>query len=331
MYKRMKLDELLTVQTWFFDRMRELQNREGHQSFLGFLKWLCENCNRTYFFQKNRPYIRIYNDDWTIRIVDETEKIDVLLSPEWVQRLHNILKDVGTMKGISSNQSILEGLLDEYRAWKLRTIEGKPYLVYDIETTFGDWVGQYFEMSYDIDSTEEHSSELTYTYVDRTDMKALADRLLAFDGRIIWYNNIGFDNPVLLKNCWYSDEQLAIINKKSIDPFLLIHKLTWRRMSLNNLAWALIGTGKTLSSWAEWEDLLKQYKETGNARLLEKVRNYCKNDVKITLWVVLYLLSYKKLQFDWKTHNIDETMLRTLGWRVVENEVDSGKLDDLFS
>ncbi len=325
----MQLDELLTVQTWFFDRLRELQAKEWHQSFLSFLKTLTRECNRTYFFQKNKPYIRIYNDNDTIRIVDETEKIDVLLTPELTQRFHNILKDTWTMKWISSNQSILEWLLEEYRQWNLKTIAGKPYLVYDIETTFGEWKGQYFEMSYDISSSDNHESELLYTYVDRTNMKELADRLLAYDWWIIWYNNIWFDNPVLLKNCGYTQEQIETLNKKSIDPFLVIHKLTWRRMSLNNLASALIWSWKTLSSWAEWEELLKQYKETWNARLLTKVKDYCKNDVEITLWVMLYLLSYKKLQFDWKTHNIDDEMLRTLWWWTKEQE--EWKWDDLFS
>jgi len=122
--------------------------------------------------------------------------------------------------------------LEEYRAGNLRQILGKPYLVYDIETTFGSGTGQYFEMSYDISSADDHSEEFAYTYVDRTNMKELADRLLAYDGWIIGYNNIAFDNPVLMKNCGYGEKEIAILNKKSIDPFLVIQKLTGRRMSL---------------------------------------------------------------------------------------------------
>lgn len=327
----MNLDDLVNVQTGFFDRMHELQTKEWHQSFLSFLKAICVESNRTYFFHKNRPFVRIYSSNGLVRIVDETEKIDVELDTEWVQRLHNTLKNTGTMRGISSNQSILEWLLEQYRAWNLRQIAGKPYLVYDIETTFGSWTGQYFEMSYDISSADDHSEEFQYTYVDRTSMKELADRLLAYDWWIIWYNNFSFDNPVLLKNCGYGEKEIEMLNKKSLDPFILIQKLTWRRMSLNNLAGALIGAWKTLSSWAEWEDLLKQYKETGNARTLEKVKKYCQNDVEITLWVVLYLLSYQKVQFDGKTHDVTIDMFCDLWWWKWSDSEWEKKKDDLFS
>lgn len=313
MYKRMSIDDLLQVQTWFFERLRTMQSKEWHMSFLWFLKFRFADANRIYIFEKNRPYMRFYcSKEWVVRIVDETEKIDISMDKEWMERLHNILKDTWKMRSVAANQSMLEQLLQEYREGKHRLIAWKPYLVYDIETTLQPWNPTHFEMSYDIASGDDHTEALDYTYVDQTTMKALADRLLAYDWWIIGYNNISFDNPVLLKNCWYTQEQIDLLNEKSLDPFVLFQKLTWRRMSLSNVASALIGAWKTLSSWMEWEELLKKYKETGDEKTLRKVKEYCRNDVEITLWVVLYLLAYKKVHFDGVLHDVDETLLLQL-------------------
>jgi hypothetical protein len=37
-------------------------------------------------------------------------------------------------------------------------------------------------------------------YVDKENMQEYVDSLLAYEGRIIGYNNFHFDNPVLLDN-----------------------------------------------------------------------------------------------------------------------------------
>ncbi|MEI7478007.1 MAG: ribonuclease H-like domain-containing protein [bacterium] len=41
--------------------------------------------------------------------------------------------------------------------------------------------------------------------------------------------------------------------------------------------------------------MYKEYLETGDTKLLDAVKKYCKNDVKMTHLVFLYLLKYKKL------------------------------------
>jgi len=67
----------------------------------------------------------------------------------------------------------------------------------------------------------------------------------------------------------------------------------------------LISIWKTLSSWLEWTKLLIEYEKTWDKKLLTKVQNYCKNDVKMTLWVILYLMKYQKLYLDWEEINYD--------------------------
>jgi hypothetical protein len=156
---------------------------------------------------------------------------------------------------------------------------------------------------------------MQYKYIDTTNMKRYCDYLLAYDGWIIWYNQIGFDNPVLCMNVWYGKKEIDILNKKSIDPFLFLRKTLWRRMSLNNVAQALISSGKTLTSWKEWEELLQQYKKTGNKKILSKVKKYCKNDVHITLWVFLALLKHKKIHVEGKTYAFGLEDILKKWWR----------------
>lgn len=86
-------------------------------------------------------------------------------------------------------------------------------------------------------------------------------------------------------------------------------------MSLNNVAQALIWSWKTLHSWAEWAEYLKKWKETGQEKYLIKVKEYCLNDVEITLGLVLYILHYQKIHLDWKEYTIDnEIFERFWGW-----------------
>ena len=90
-------------------------------------------------------------------------------------------------------------------------------------------------------------------------------------------------------------EDLKKINEKSIDIYVFIQALTGKRMGLNKVSEALVGVSKTLASWAEWEVLRKKYLETKDETILETLKQYCKNDVRMTMLVFLYLMHFKKL------------------------------------
>ena len=155
-------------------------------------------------------------------------------------------------------------------------------------------------MAYSV-STDDVSKGLQYSYIDRVSMHRYLDYLLEYPGWIIGYNQIWFDNPVLVQNVWYGQAELDILNMKSIDPFLLFHKLLKRRLKLTKVAESLVSSGKTLESGAEGARLLQEWKETWDKKTLRKVKNYCKNDVRITLWVFLYLLEHKKIHIEGET------------------------------
>ena len=69
-------------------------------------------------------------------------------------------------------------------------------------------------------------------------------------------------------------------------------------MGLNRLSRALVGVGKTLESGKEGEGLRKQYQEQWDEKALKTLKDYCKNDVKMTYLCLWYILFYKKLSLE---------------------------------
>jgi len=333
MYKSMTLVELRSHTHNFFTNISLLYTKHNHQNLTSFLtQTLCDEIMRFYVFEQNKPVWRCYRLETWYRIVDEKEKIEAIFSFDEIKILHNLLKDTRALKDHQQQKSVQQSLLDAFAQGEWALIAWKPYVVYDIETTFyGSLISdQHFEMAYSIDTRTAMEHWWTYLYTDAKQCKELCDFLLSYDWYIVGYNHLAFDNPVLIHNAWYGPHELALLNKKSIDPFLFLWKMTWRRMSLNNVAQALIDTGKTLSSGKEWEQLLKERKKTWNNRILQKVKEYCKNDVEITLWVFLYLITYKSIQVDDATHTFTLDHLFSLWTKQEDDAVDSLLTGSLF-
>ncbi len=337
MYKRLSLDELTNINTKFFKNIHTIYTKRKHTFFKAFLRELMVETSSHYFLEWWRPLFRIQHlstdEKWNeqYRFVDEEEKIECFVDNDWINTIHNLLKNIRAVDKIAKeNKTIIEGLFDRLESGELQYIMDKPYVTYDIETTF-DGEGhshQHFEMAYSV-STDDISNGLTYSYIDRTSMQRYCDYLLEYPGRIIWYNQIWFDNPVLIHNCWYGQTELDILNKKSIDPFLFFHKLLKRRLKLSKIAESLVSSGKTLESWAEWANLLQEYKRTGDKKALRKVKKYCKNDVRITLWVFLYLLSNNKVHIEGETKEFDlNTLIQRGSARNLTTATDNDKTNN---
>ena len=150
--------------------------------------------------------------------------------------------------------------MDEFKTGKYSTILGKPYLVYDIETTVvDDLKSAKYLLGY---AMHPKGDRMEYECVMQEDLKDFVERMLAFDGYIIGFNQIWFDNPVSIYNVGYGQAEIDELNRKSIDLYLFFLHLTKKRIGLNKLSEALIGVTKTLSSGAEGEVLWKQYQES---------------------------------------------------------------------
>ncbi len=299
----MTINQLQETNTWFFKNVHDIFSKQWYTHFQEFMDKMLDESQSHYFFNSWRPLFRIQQNDTEFRLVDEVDKIEIITDADWINQVHNILKNMRLVnKAANENKTIIEWLFQKCMNWDLQFIMDKPFVTYDIETTY-TWESlssQHFEMAYSV-STQDVSKWLQYNYIDRVSMHRYVDYLLEYPWWIIGYNHIWFDNPVIIQNIWYGQTELDILNMKSIDPFLLLHKLLKRRLKLTKVAESLVSMWKTLESWAEWSKLLQDWKETWDEKLLRKVKNYCKNDVRITLGVFLYLLEHKKIHIEWES------------------------------
>lgn len=249
--------------------------------------------------------------DDCIVFADELEKIELHASLDDINQMHNLLKAEKTLtKNIKNNLSIKDILENEFNNNDWRTINGKPYIVYDIETenvTSTNLATHKFTIAYVM-----FSETGEYKLITQDNMKKFMDFLLRFDGYIIGFNHIGYDNIVMAYNAGYSNAEIEMLNNKSIDLFLFVYRLIQRRMSLNKLGTALVGAKKTLESGMEGIALWKKYKEEGDEKAYTAFKKYCKNDVTLTHLILLYFLKYKKLSGEGQDISFDENILLSL-------------------
>lgn len=118
---------------------------------------------------------------------------------------------------------------------------------------------------------------------------------------LIGYNSDAFDVPLLNK---YYPGDLAKI--RSVDLLIEVYNVLGRRLRLQNLAEATLKVGKSgdgLKSVEWWQQ-----------GLVEKVKEYCIQDVRITRNLYDYALEHGKLKFkDMKA--VRDIKLDTSAWR----------------
>lgn len=280
--------------------------KERCMGFMDFLKKIFRDGPDIYYCYRTEVLFSCLKTDNNIILRDEKEKIEVMLDEEGKRELHNIVKNFVIKKERQVGQKTIEQILtDEFSEWWFSTIDGKPYLIYDIETTLSDDnKNAKFLLGYAMYPIE--NNKMHYEYIDQESLPQFVEKMLDFNGYIVWYNNIRFDNPVCVYNCGGTQEHIDIINQKSIDLFVFLHKLTGKRLWLNKVATALVGIQKTLESWAEWETLWNKYQETGDKKYLEEFKTYCKNDVRMTTLLMLYLLYFKKVFIEGDEKSFDD-------------------------
>lgn len=311
MYKKFSYWQIFEVKTNF---LKNLQNLYTNQRYLYLKEFIRDNTKYwdcVYFFEANSPVFKIQLLWDNYILSDEKEKIQINLNQDELNNLHWILKNWKKInKQIKENKTISQTLFEEFKEWKYENIWWKPYLVYDIETIWNinNLKSMRFMIAYWVISNQDHNKSIKYRIIEENSIEKFVDFMINFDWWIIWYNNIYFDNPVSIYNSSKSEEYIKILNEKSIDLFLFIRNLTWKRIWLDNVSKSLLWIWKTLWSWLEWEEYLKEYVKSWNIEAYNKVKSYCKNDVKMTLWVLLYFLKNKKIHIwekDFK-YNIED-------------------------
>lgn len=296
MYKRFSTKELKNIKNNFLQHFSNVIKKEKCNNLNEFFKRIFKQWNDIYYFERWEPTFRVSQNNWQIILIDEKERIELKINDLEKIELNNMLKLFMIGKNKNWSQKSIENiLLEEFRQWKYSTIMGKPYLVYDIETTSDTNDVKQFKFLIWYSMQPQNDNTMSYEYIDRDWLSQFVKKLLDFDWYIIWFNNIWFDNPVCIYNAWLWQEEINILNNKSIDIFMFIRNLTGKRLKLNKVAETFIWSGKNLESWLEAEKLWKQYEETWDKQYLEDYKKYCKNDVRITALSLLYLLHFKKV------------------------------------
>ena len=297
MYKRFSIKDLTTIQNDFIPHLYALIKRERCQWANDFFKLCFHDWNDVFYFSRGDICFRLYKKDNNLHLADEIDKIEVVVPFDQKSVIQSlIIKYVSKKERMVGQKTIEQILMDEFKSWKYSTINGKPYIVYDIETTVTDDLkAAEFLLAY---AMYPNGEKMDYRAIMRENLKDFVDEMLAFDGYIVWFNQIWFDNPVSAWNAWYWDKEIEILNNKSIDLYLFFQKLTKKRIGLNKLSESLVWVQKTLSSWAEGEVLWNEYLKTWDESFLDEFKKYCKNDVRMTALVMFYFLHYKKIFID---------------------------------
>lgn len=298
MYKKFNLEQLQTIQTQCFESIRTTMKKEKIPHFKQFLQTVTKIWKSTTYFERSRPSIRFEKHKKWVTIYDEQEKTQLEVTTEDIGILHWFLKDQKKINRLmKNNKSMMDQLRNDFVEGKFQTINDKPFVVYDIETTFAsqNLKEAKFIIAYMITSQQKTTQ---FQYIAPNDYKRLFDFLINFPWYIIWYNHIHFDNPVLAYNVGAKKNEIEILNKKSIDPFLFINNKTGKKVWLNKVSQALIWLTKTLESGQQAEVLYNKYLETKDENYMKELKKYCKNDVKMTLLIMLYFLKFQKINID---------------------------------
>lgn len=297
MYKRFSLSDLTKIQNNFIPHFYTIIKREKCQWANDFFKMCFREGNDLYYFYRSDVAFRVSKQGDQLILTDEQDKIEVVLPFDQKSAIQSlIIKYISKKERQIWQKTIEQILMDEFMTGNYSQILDKPYLVYDIETTVVDDLrSAKFLLAY---AMIPDGTKMEYRCILQEDLKAFVDEMLAFDGYIVGFNQIWFDNPVSAWNAGYGEEEIKILNEKSIDLYVFFQNLTKRRIWLNKLSEALVGVQKTLSSGAEGEVLWNQYQETGNKKFLEEFKKYCKNDVRMTALVMFYFLHFQKIFMD---------------------------------
>ena len=145
-------------------------------------------------------------------------------------------------------------------------------------------------------------------YTEDTVDKLVEDLSVAH--RVIGYNLIGFDYPVLSH---YTDVDLFEL--PTVDMMLDINDCLGHKRSknLDNVSSTTLGTGKTADGLKalEWWDL---YIKTGDKKYLRLIAKYCKGDVTVTKDVYYYALNNSCLYYT--NNGGKKTLIDNMRWTV---------------
>jgi hypothetical protein len=80
------------------------------------LKDIVADSERVFFIQQSKPTIGFYpQEGGALRLTDEVEHIELLMSADDVERLHNLLKSKQTIITASKKDTVFQDLLKQFQ------------------------------------------------------------------------------------------------------------------------------------------------------------------------------------------------------------------------
>ena len=301
MYKRQNITQLSETNNNFIKTLSYVINKEKAQTLVNLIKIWFKMWDVVYYVNWSDPSFRMQKiNDNEYMLISEVDRIEVKCDANDIKRLSATVAN--PKKFTQADKSILDILMDEFLEWQYETINDKPFIVYDIETLLANDDTLHlleFELWYAINSIDCRDwVDKVNKYISKDNLKKFTDYLLEFDGYIVGFNNLAFDNKVIAYQSGYWQDQIDKLNAKSIDIFMFLRNKINKRIGLNKVATAMVWLAKNLDISGDGIWLLQDWLKNWNAESLEKVKKYCKNDVKMTLWILLYFIKYQEFYID---------------------------------
>ncbi|MDR3169052.1 MAG: ribonuclease H-like domain-containing protein [Candidatus Peribacteria bacterium] len=323
---------MTSIQNNFIPHLYKIIQQEKCQGINDFCKFAFKEGKELFYFEKNNVSFKISLLGNSLHLLDEIEKIEVEVPIDNKGALQDLIKRYIIKKQKQIGQKTIEQLLvDEFTALGgFSTLLGKPYIVYDIETSL---IGSRLEdVEFYIGYSMEESADgkMTYTCITLETLPAFVEKMLAFEGYIVGFNQMYFDNPVCIYNVSMDAAAtlaaIKTLNEKSIDLYVFISQLTNTRIGLNKICEALIGVSKNLEGGgASVENLRKEWKTAGDTKIFKKIQDYCKNDVRMTALLFFYFLHFKKLYMNSEEYLFDLPKFLTYA-KPLEKKIDPHKM-----
>jgi hypothetical protein len=186
MYKKLTFDELISYQTHFFENLKSVMYKEKTEKLSDFLKIIFRHGQEIYYFNGNQPIFRFCKINANEYVLyDEQERVYLTCSPDDINKIHNLLKQIKTKTTIST-KNMLDTLIDEFTAGSYRTIQNHKYLVYDIETPMAsqNLTKLPFALGY-VAVSDQYKTNFQANYIEKNNLKKFVDFVLDFDGLIV--------------------------------------------------------------------------------------------------------------------------------------------------
>ena len=191
-----------------------------------------------------------------------------------------------------------------------------PFLVFDLETQrsadeVGGW-GNIQSMLYSVAVVWDSEKNDFFTYYENQFEDLFKHLTCGFT--VVGFNHAYFDYKVLSGYGQSTEERKSILNsllkQKNLDILLYIKEKLGFRLRLDGVARATIKASKS----ADGLDALKwykEYKDTGNKLKLQKIADYCTQDVRVTRDLYLYGRQNKFIYYETKSRNLEKL---TVDW-----------------